>query len=178
MCCLFVPLFEECNGPYRRAVCIFPFQRQCEEPERFASAFVKIGQVLYVDYLVLCKQLFVPRQICVRYGVHAYNIEPNALFVRGKYKVYNLVVYAGIVAVVFRRVPARVPAEIKKQIVSLEKENTRLRRMLDMQNEIIETQKQELEVFERFMDKVEKAHEKAGSDRNAADAAESGTTEE
>ena len=66
----------------------------------------------------------------------------------------------------------------KKQIVSLEKENTRLRRMLNMQNEIIETQKQELEVFERFMDKVEKAHEKAGSDRNAADAAESGTTEE
>lgn len=48
--------------------------------------------------------------------------------------------------------------------------------MLDMQNEIIETQKQELEVFERFWDKVQKAHEKAGSDRNAADAAESGTT--
>ena len=49
-------------------------------------------------------------------------------------------------------------------------------KMLDMQNEIIETQKQELEVFERFWDKVQKAHEKAGSDRNAADAAESSTT--
>lgn len=65
----------------------------------------------------------------------------------------------------------------KKQIASLDKENASLRRMLDMQNEIIETQKQELEVFERFWKKVEKAHEKAGSDRNAADAAESGTTE-
>lgn len=64
----------------------------------------------------------------------------------------------------------------KKQISGLEKENASLRKMLDMQNEIIETQKQELEVFERFWNKVQKAHEKAGSDRNAADAAESSTT--
>lgn len=64
----------------------------------------------------------------------------------------------------------------KKEIDILDKENASLREMLDRQNEIIESQKRELEVFERFMDKVHEAHEKAGSDWNAADAAESGTT--
>ena len=65
----------------------------------------------------------------------------------------------------------------KKEIDILEKENANLREMLERQNVIIESQKRELEVFERFLDKVQKAHEKAGSDRNAADAAESGATE-
>ena len=65
----------------------------------------------------------------------------------------------------------------KKEIDILEEENANLREMLERQNVIIESQKRELEVFERFLDKVQKAHEKAGSDRNVADATESGTTE-
>lgn len=65
----------------------------------------------------------------------------------------------------------------KKEIDILEKENANLCEMLERQNVIIESQKRELEVFERFLDKVQEIHEKAGSDRNAADAAESGTTE-
>lgn len=64
----------------------------------------------------------------------------------------------------------------EKEIDGLEKENKRLIKMLDFQNEIIETQKQEIEVYERFMDKVHKAHEKTGPDRGAADAAEKSTT--
>lgn len=65
----------------------------------------------------------------------------------------------------------------KKEIDILEKQNANLREMLERQNVIIESQKRQLEVFERFLDKVQKIHEKAGSDWNAADAAESGTTE-
>ena len=65
----------------------------------------------------------------------------------------------------------------QKQISILEKENKHLNKMLDMQNEVIETQKQELEIYERFMEKVQKVHEKARSDRGAADAAESITTD-
>ena len=65
----------------------------------------------------------------------------------------------------------------KKEIDILEKQNANLREMLERQNVIIESQKRQLEVFERFLDKVQKIHEKAGSDRNAADAAENGTTE-
>lgn len=65
----------------------------------------------------------------------------------------------------------------KKEIDILEKENANLREMLDRQNVIIESQKRELEVFEHFLDKAQEVYEKAGSDRNAADAAESGTTE-
>ena len=42
----------------------------------------------------------------------------------------------------------------QKQISILEKENKHLNKMLDMQNEVIETQKQELEIYERFMEKV------------------------
>lgn len=38
----------------------------------------------------------------------------------------------------------------KKEIDILEKENANLREMLERQNVIIESQKQELEVFERF----------------------------
>lgn len=65
----------------------------------------------------------------------------------------------------------------KKEIDILDKENANLQEMLDRQNVIIESQKQELEVYKRFWDKVQKVYDKAGSDRNAADAAESGTTE-
>ena len=74
-------LFPKCDRSDRRAVCVFPLQRQCEEPEQIISALVQILEIFDIHDLMLFEKLFVYRQILVRYRIDADDIETYALLV-------------------------------------------------------------------------------------------------